>query len=85
MPRPPLKFLHDPKLLNPVKLNAIELLSTEQILRSLKLDNGESLKVRPDGTVLDGHHRLFVLRKRGVEVDALPREVLEREDLDEIN
>jgi hypothetical protein len=33
------------------------------------------LKVRPDGTILDGHHRVHVLRGRGEDVDALPREV----------
>jgi hypothetical protein len=32
--------------------------------------------VRQDGTVLDGHHRIAVLRERGVAVDTLPREVV---------
>jgi len=36
----------------------------------------DSLKVRPDGTILDGHHRIRVLRDRGVDVDALPREII---------
>jgi len=35
-----------------------------------------ALKARPDGTVLDGHHRIVVLRERGFDVDALPREVV---------
>jgi hypothetical protein len=37
------------------------------------------LKARPDGTILDGHHRVHVLRTRGENVDALPREILERD------
>ena len=35
-----------------------------------------------DGTVLDGHHRIVVLRERDVSVDALPREVLPQEPKD---
>jgi len=30
--------------------------------------------------MLDGHHRISVLRGRGVAVDSLPRETIERED-----
>lgn len=55
-------------------------LTTETIKRSLRPRNQHSLKARPDGTILDGHHRLEVLRRRGVDVDALPREVIEREE-----
>jgi hypothetical protein len=39
----------------------------------------QALKVRPDGTILDGHHRIYILRERSIDVDSLPREVLERE------
>ena len=35
-----------------------------------------SLKVRPEGTILDGHHRIKILRDRGVDVDSLPRELI---------
>jgi hypothetical protein len=38
-----------------------------------------ALKARPDGTVLDGHHRLVVLRERGMSIDTLPREVVAHE------
>jgi hypothetical protein len=34
------------------------------------------LKTRPDGTMLDGHHRVYILRGRNEDVNALPREVL---------
>src|SRR5262249_41160346 len=29
-------------------------------------------EVRPDGTVIDGHHRLKILYDRGIDMDALP-------------
>ena len=35
-----------------------------------------SLKTRSDGTIVDGHHRIKILRDRGVDVDSLPREVI---------
>lgn len=38
-----------------------------------------SLKVRPDGTVLDGHHRLAALLEHGEDIHQLPREILEKE------
>ena len=34
--------------------------------------------------MLDGHHRIKVLRERNVDVDLLPREVIEKEPLPEI-
>jgi len=83
VPEPPLKFLHSAHLLNPAKLALIERLTTDQILTTLRPDNKSSLKVRTDGTVLDGHHRLDVLQKRGVDIDSLPREVVTKLDFDE--
>lgn len=46
-------------------------------MRSLIPGQKDCLKTRPDGTILDGHHRIHILRQRGVDVDvdALPREV----------
>jgi hypothetical protein len=38
-----------------------------------------ALKTRTDGTMLDGHHRIAVLRARGFAVDALPREVIAKQ------
>jgi hypothetical protein len=52
--------------------------STEALLASLAPGARESLKTRPDGTILDGHHRIYVLRGRGVDVDRLPREIVEK-------
>jgi len=56
-------------------------LSDEELLDSLKPGQPGSLKTRPDGTVLDGHHRIQVLRERGFEVDSLPRVIVTKEDL----
>jgi hypothetical protein len=76
-PFPPLKPLHAETSLNPAKLATFEKLSTEGLKQSLAPGQPHCLKTRPDGTVLDGHHRVYVLRKRNEDVDALPREVLE--------
>jgi hypothetical protein len=51
-------------------------LSTPELIDSLHPGKPGSLKARPDGTVIDGHHRLIILRDRGVDIDSLPREVM---------
>jgi len=79
-PNPELKPLHSDLSLIPSKLDAMEKWSTEMLLASLSPDRDECLKTRPDGTILDGHHRIYLLRKRGVDVDSLPRQILEKED-----
>jgi hypothetical protein len=76
--RPKLHFLHTADLLNAVKLSAIRRLSTDEIRVSLRPGEPGCLKARPDGTVLDGHHRLSVLMERGEDVDCLPREIIEK-------
>ncbi len=53
-----------------------EKLSTEKLKQSLEPGHEHCLKARPDGTMLDGHHCIYVLRSRNVDVDALPREIL---------
>jgi ParB-like chromosome segregation protein Spo0J len=73
---PPLRFLHPDSSLSPAKLEQYEKLSTEVLAESLRPGQEGSLKVRPDGTVVDGHHRLKILRGRGVDIDALPREIV---------
>ena len=79
MAQPPLRLLHSEALLSRVKLDQFRRLSTVELIESPALGRAGALKARPDGTVLDGHHRLVVLRERGVNVDALPREVLPQE------
>jgi len=73
---PPLKSLHLESSLNPAKLAQMERLSTEALQASLLPGQSGCLKTRPEGTILDGHHRIHILRLRGVEVDALPREIV---------
>ena len=73
---PPLKPLHSSASLSPVKLAELGRLSTEEIKETLLLGGTHSLKARTDGTVLDGHHRIRILRDRGIDVDSLPREIV---------
>lgn len=83
MPSPPqrypLKSLHSEESLNAGKLAKMRKASTEALVSSLLPPLKDCLKTRRDGTILDGHHRIFVLRERGVEVDVLPRDVIEKE------
>ena len=78
---PPLKPIHPDDSLNAVKLAIFDRLSTEVLLASL-VPGGDPgcLKTRPDGTILDGHHRICILRRRGVDVDVLPRDIIEKEN-----
>jgi hypothetical protein len=78
MKNPPLQPLHLSSVLNQTKLNHYARLTTEELIGSLEPGKVGALKTRPDGTVIDGHHRLAVLRERGVDVDQLPREVLDK-------
>ncbi len=73
-----LKFLHPKTSLSPAKLAALRRLTTDQLKASLRLGQMHSLKARPDGTLLDGHHRLTVLLERGVDINTLPREIMEK-------
>ena len=76
MQNPPLLPLHLNSVLSQVKLNHYARLTTEELIRSLEPGQTGALKTRSDGTVIDGHHRIAILRERGVDVDRLPREVL---------
>ena len=77
MSKPPiLKPLHSDVVLVALKLEIFRALSTEALVDSLKPGRVGSLKARPDGTMIDGHHRIKVLRDRGIDVDLLPREIL---------
>lgn len=76
MEKPPLQPLHLNSALSQAKLNHYARLTTEELTRSLEPGQIGALKARPDGTVIDGHHRIAILRERGIDVDQLPREVL---------
>lgn len=77
---PPLKALHPSNTLNVVKLNQFEPVSTEELCQSLSPGQPHYLKTRPDGTILDGHHRVYVLQQRGVDVNSLPREIIVKDN-----
>ena len=72
----PLKSLHSELIA--LKLEVFAKVSTDELKKSLIPGQEHCLKTRPDGTMLDGHHRVHVLRSRGEDVDALPREIVER-------
>ncbi|HEY7311222.1 MAG TPA: hypothetical protein VH643_17810 [Gemmataceae bacterium] len=72
----PLVPLHPDSSLSPAKLEQYAKASTEVLVDSLRPGQAGSLKVRPDGTMVDGHHRIKLLRDRGVDVDSLPREIV---------
>lgn len=80
MPEPPLRLLHSEAVLSQVKLEQFRALPTAGLVASLRPGESGALVTRPDGTVLEGHHRLVVLRERGIDIDALPREVRPRQD-----
>jgi hypothetical protein len=79
MSEPPLKPLHTETALIQLKLEKFSRLSNAALIDSLRPGQPGALKARPDGTVMDGHHRVKVLRDRGVDVDSLPREIIRKE------
>ncbi len=79
MRQPPLKLLHPEVSLSHAKLAQYSKLSTQELIDSLQPGQPGALKVRPDGTVIDGHHRLKILRDRGINIDTLPREALPKD------
>ncbi|MFN7948540.1 MAG: hypothetical protein U0Z53_24520 [Blastocatellia bacterium] len=77
---PSLKPLHDDSSLIRLKLEQYAKLTTTELTDSLRPGLPDSLKARPDGTIIDGHHRIRILRDRGIDVDALQREVIPKQD-----
>jgi hypothetical protein len=52
-----------------------------ELIHNLKPGQPGSLKVRADGTMVDGHHRIKVLRDRSIDVDSLPREIIPKDPI----
>jgi hypothetical protein len=77
---PPLRRIHSDQLLETgvsrIVLEYWRQQQTADIVRSLQPGNVESLKVKPDGRIMNGNTRIKVLEERGVDVNSLPREVL---------
>ena len=78
----PLKSLHPDEQLLKLKLELFRTWTTDEIVRSLKPGMESSLKTRPNGTILDGNHRIKILRERVYNVDDLPREIILKHELD---
>lgn len=78
MNQPPLKFLHAESSLIELKLKNFRQVSTEDLIKSLEPDTAGALETKADGTIMDGHHHIKILRERGVDVDKLPREIWRR-------
>lgn len=72
----PLKMLHPDHNIIQLKLSQFRKLSTQALLDSLQPGREGALKAKPDGTVMDGHHRLIILIERGIDVDGLLRETI---------
>ena len=77
---PPLKPLHPDPSLSPAKLAKMGSFDTDVLIQSLVPGQKDCLKTRPDGTILDGHHRVYILRQRGLDVDSLAREIVLKRD-----
>jgi hypothetical protein len=83
-PLEPLKPVHADRSLIPSKLEKYGRLCDQEMVASLRPGQPGTSKVRPDGTVVDGHHRIKILRDRGIDVDALPREVIPRDPIPDV-
>jgi hypothetical protein len=70
----PLKPLHPESSLDDASLNYWRGRSTAEIIASLSPGSPEALRVKVDGTIMNGNTRVTVLKERGVDVDRLPRE-----------
>ena len=71
-----LKLIHSTETLSKTILEGLRKKSTQELIESLKPGLEEALRVKPDGRVMNGNHRITVLMERGVNVNALPREVV---------
>ena len=76
----PLRRIHSDQLLETgvsrIALEYWRQQPTADIIRSLQPGNVESLKVKPDGRIMNGNTRIKALEERGGDVNDLPREVL---------
>ena len=68
-----LRRLHGDHTLRNSSLEYWRKQSNESIIRSLTSGGEEHLTIRPDGTVLQGNHRVKVLEERGYDTSNLLR------------
>lgn len=71
----PLKFLHDEDSISRASQDYWRKKSTAEIMEDLQKN---PISVRPDGTILNGNHRLRVLQERGIDIDSLdiPKQIV---------
>jgi hypothetical protein len=80
MENPPLRPLHLNSVLSRAKLNHYAGLTTEGFDTFTSARTNRRSQSTSRWTVIDGHHRIAVLRDRGIGVNELPREVLTKSD-----
>lgn len=69
-----LRRLHPDSSLSPASLAYWRKRSTDEILASLRPGQPKALKVKADGTIMDGNTRTKVLEERGLNLESLPFE-----------
>jgi hypothetical protein len=78
--QPPLQRIHSDQTLlsgsSRYSLDYWRKQSTDDIVRSLRPGNIESLRVKPDGRIMNGNTRIKVLEERGFDINSLPREIV---------
>jgi hypothetical protein len=75
--RPALRIIHGDESFSPSSLAYWRTRTVDYILDSFANpanDEYQPLIVRPDGTVLNGNTRLFVLEERGYDINMIPWE-----------
>lgn len=73
MSGPPLKRLHPDATLEGSSLSYWRRQTSHKIIQSLRPESKEPLRVKDDGTVMDGNTRIKALEERGIDVDNLRR------------
>ena len=78
--QPPLRRIHSDQTLQSgssrFSLDHWRKQPTPDIVASLAPGQVESLRVKPDGRVMNGNTRIKVLEERGFDVNSLPREMV---------
>jgi hypothetical protein len=76
--RPPLRRIHSDETIesgeSEFSLKYWRRQTTQAIVQSLRRGTDESLKVKPDGRVINGNVRIKILEERGFDVNSLDRE-----------
>lgn len=75
--RPPLRRIHSDATLESgegrFSLKYWRQRKTKEIVESLRPENTEGLKVKPDGRIINGNIRVKALEERGFDVNSLDR------------